>query len=68
LFCIDEGQGLFEHTATINAIVYIIEGSIDFIVSGVNNNLTKESILEIPANTPYNFKAIDKTKMILIAY
>lgn len=64
-FVIDKNQGLFEHAAVINAVVNVIEGEIDFIISGKNYKLTEGSEIEIPSNAPHSFRAIEKTKMIL---
>lgn len=64
-FVIDKNQGLFEHSAVINAVVYVIEGEIDFTISGIKYKLKKGSTTEIPSNTPHSFKAVDKTKMVL---
>jgi|GEM_PF-7040821 len=64
-FVIDKNQGLFEHSAVINADVHIIEGEINFIVSGKNYELKEGSRIEIPSNAPHSFKATEKTKMIL---
>ena len=34
LFAFDEGQGLSEHTAPFDALVYIVDGEVEVIISG----------------------------------
>lgn len=66
LFAFDKGEGLSEHTAPYDAMVYVIDGKADIVLDGVPNILeTGESII-MRANIPHAIKAIEKFKMILI--
>jgi quercetin dioxygenase-like cupin family protein len=65
-FAFDKGQGLSEHTAPFDALVTIIEGKVEIIISGEKYQLGKEEMIIMPANKPHALKAIDKFKMLLI--
>lgn len=66
LFAIDKGQGLSEHTAPFDALVYMLEGEAEIIISGKSYNLKEEEMIIIPANQPHSLKAVEKFKMLLI--
>ncbi|MFC1890426.1 cupin domain-containing protein [Thermodesulfobacteriota bacterium] len=66
LFAFDKDQGLSEHTAPFDALVHIIEGEAEVIVSGEAFQLKKGEMIVMPANEPHALKAIDQFKMILI--
>lgn len=65
LFAFDKGQSLSEHTAPYDALVYIVEGQSEIIISGKKFLLKKGDMIIIPANKPHVVKAIDKYKMLL---
>ncbi len=64
-FAFDEGQGLSEHTAPFDAVVYILDGEVEIIISGKPFHLKKGEMIIMPANQPHSLKAIKKFKMIL---
>ncbi len=66
LFAFDGGQGLSEHTAPFDALVYILDGEAEVAISGKANRLTKGKMIIMPANEPHALKAAKKFKMILI--
>lgn len=66
LFSFDKEQGLSEHTAPFDAVVYIIEGKADIILSKKSNILTSGQMIIMPANEPHALKALEKFKMMLI--
>jgi len=66
LFAFDKGEGLSEHTAPYDALVYIIEGEADIIISGKNNLTITGEMIIMPAGEPHALKAIEKFKMLLI--
>lgn len=68
LFLIDKEQGLIEHAAASDALVYILEGEIDFIVSGKKYNLKEGDVLGLPAKIPHSLAAVEKTKMLLTVF
>ena len=65
LFAFDQGQGLSEHTASFDALVYVFEGKAEIIISGKPFNVEEGSAILMPANQPHALKAIDKFKMML---
>ena len=68
LFIIDEKQGLMEHSASSDAIVYILEGNIEFKVSEKNYCLTEGNVMKLQSGIPHSFIAVEKTKMLLIIF
>jgi len=66
LFAFDKDQGLIEHSASSDALVYIIEGEIEFTVAGVNYLLKEGDTLTLPAKIPHSLFAIKRTKMLLV--
>jgi quercetin dioxygenase-like cupin family protein len=66
LFAFGEGQGLSEHTAPFDALVYILDGEAEIIISGKTLNLQNGEMVIMPANEPHALKAKSKFKMILI--
>lgn len=65
LFAFDEGQGLSEHTAPYNALVCVLDGEAEVIISGKRLNLMQGEMVIMPANKPHSLKAIKKFKMLL---
>ena len=65
VFAFDEGQGLSEHTAPFDAMVYILDGEAEITISGNSLHLTPGEMLIMPANQPHAMKAIKKFKMML---
>lgn len=66
LFAFDEGQGLSEHTAPFDALVYLIDGEAEVVISDKTLRLKEGEIVIMPANQPHALKAVKKFKMILI--
>ena len=65
LFAFDAGQGLSEHTAPFDALVYILDGEAEIIISGNPLTLKTGEMVLMPANKPHALKAIKKFKMLL---
>jgi quercetin dioxygenase-like cupin family protein len=65
LFAFDKGQGLSEHTAPFDALVYILDGEADITISGKTLRLKEGEMVIMPANQPHALKAVGKFKMIL---
>jgi quercetin dioxygenase-like cupin family protein len=64
-FAFDEGQGLSEHTAPFDALVYLLDGEAEISISGKAFHLKEGEMIIMPANQPHALKAIKKFKMIL---
>ena len=66
LFAFDTGQGLSEHTAPFDALVYIIDGEATVTISGTTSRLQQGEMVIMPANQPHALKALHKFKMLLV--
>jgi quercetin dioxygenase-like cupin family protein len=66
LFAFDKGQGLSEHTAPFDAMVYLLDGEAEISISGKPICLKDGEMVILPANQPHELKAIKRFKMILI--
>jgi quercetin dioxygenase-like cupin family protein len=65
LFAFDKDEGLSEHTAPYDVLVYILDGETDVILSGKPIRLKKGEIMIMPANEPHAVKAFTRFKMLL---
>jgi quercetin dioxygenase-like cupin family protein len=66
LFAFDEGQGLSEHTAPFDALVNIIDGEAEIVISGIPLLVREGEMVIMPANQPHSLKALKRFKMMLI--
>lgn len=66
LFAFDKGQGLSEHTAPFDALVYILDGEVEITISGKPYHVKAQEMLIMPADKPHALKAKEKFKMLLI--
>ena len=66
LFAFDEGQGLSEHTAPFDALVYIIDGEAVVTISGKSMPVKTGEMVIMPANQPHALKASHRFKMMLV--
>ncbi len=66
LFAFDEGQGLSEHTAPFDALVCLLDGAAEVIISGNAHVLKKGEMIIMPANEPHALKAMGPFKMMLV--
>jgi len=64
-FAFDEGQGLSEHTVPFDALVYLLEGEAEIVISGKPIQLKEGEMVIMPANQPHALRAAKKYKMIL---
>jgi quercetin dioxygenase-like cupin family protein len=64
-FAFDEGQGLSEHTAPFDALVYILDGEAEITISGKPVKVREGEMLIMPANQPHALKAVKRFKMVL---
>lgn len=66
LFAFDKGQGLSEHTAPYDALVYILDGEADITISGKALHLKDGEMTIMPANEPHALNALSRFKMLLV--
>ncbi|WP_410508354.1 cupin domain-containing protein [Methanosarcina hadiensis] len=65
IFAFDKGEGLSEHTAPFDAMVQVIDGKAEIIISGNKNILEKGDMIIMPANEPHALNAVERFKMVL---
>jgi quercetin dioxygenase-like cupin family protein len=66
LFAFDKGQGLSEHTAPFDAIVYILDGEAEITIGGQPQNVSAGEMLIMPANIAHALHAKAPFKMLLV--
>jgi quercetin dioxygenase-like cupin family protein len=66
LFAFEKGQGLSEHTAPFDALVYIIDGEAIITISGKETQVKAGEVIIMPANEPHALQAVDRFKMMLV--
>lgn len=66
IFAFDRGQGLKEHTAPFDALVYVLDGEAEIIISGSSYRLKTGDFIIMPAHQPHAVRALEKFKMLLI--
>ncbi len=66
LFAFDEGEGLSEHTAPFDALVFVIDGEADIEIAGESYRVRQGETITLPANRPHAVRAASKFKMLLI--
>lgn len=65
VFAFDAGQGLSEHTAPYDALVYLIDGEAGITIAGKPLHLAAGDMVIMPANKPHALKAVTRFKMVL---
>jgi len=65
LFAFDEGEGLSEHTAPYDALVYVVDGEAEVTVSGKPVLVREGEMVVMPANKPHALRAVKRFKMVL---
>jgi len=65
LFAFDKGEGLSEHTAPYDAIVYVLEGEVRVLISGKPMLVSQGEMTIMPAGKPHALEALSKFKMLL---
>ncbi len=66
LFAFDKVQGLSEHTAPFDALVYLLDGEVEVTISGKPLQLKQGEMVIMPADQPHALKAINRFKMMLV--
>jgi len=66
LFAFDEGEGLSEHTAPFDALLYLLEGEADVTVARIPSHLEPMDAIILPAGKPHAVRASRKFKMLLV--
>ena len=66
LFAFAKGEALSEHTAPFDALIQVVDGRGEIIISGVSYYLESGQSIIMPADIPHAVRAVDKFKMVLI--
>ncbi len=66
LFAFGQGQGLSEHTAPFDALVYILDGEAEVAISGRAFRVATGEMIIMPADEPHALKALTRFKMLLV--
>jgi quercetin dioxygenase-like cupin family protein len=66
LFAFENGQGLSEHTAPFDAMVYVIDGAAEVTIAGKSHTVKQGEMVIMPANQPHALKAPQRFKMMLV--
>ncbi|MEE8478563.1 MAG: cupin domain-containing protein [Candidatus Neomarinimicrobiota bacterium] len=66
IFAFDKGQGLSEHTAPFDALVQVIDGVVEVIISGKSHITKAGEMIILPAGRPHAIKAEEQFKMMLV--
>ncbi|MDP8261750.1 MAG: cupin domain-containing protein [Candidatus Ancaeobacter aquaticus] len=66
LFAFDKGQGLSEHTAPFDALVYVLDGTVEIMIAGKPHTVKAGDIIMMPANKPHALKSVERFKMLLV--
>jgi quercetin dioxygenase-like cupin family protein len=66
VFAFDKGQGLSEHTAPFDALVYVLDGETEITISGKPHHLKQGEMIIMPGGEPHSLKAVKRFKMMLV--
>ena len=66
VFAFDAGQGLSEHTAPFDGLVYLLDGEAEITIGGKPVAAKAGDMVVMPANVPHALKAVERFKMLLV--
>ena len=66
LFAFDEGEGLSEHSTPHDAVVEVLDGTVEISIGGVPHTDRAGEGLLLPAAVPHALSAVTPFKMLLI--
>ena len=66
VFSFDKDEGLSEHTAPYDALVYVYDGEALITISGEPHEVKKGQTIIMPANDPHALRATSPFKMMLV--
>ncbi len=65
LFAFDAGQSLSEHSAPFDAMVQVLDGSVELVIGGKSVPARAGELVVMPANVPHAVRASEQFKMLL---
>jgi len=66
VFAFDAGQGLSEHTAPFDALVYLLDGEAEITIAGRPIAAKTGDMVIMPAGKPHALRAVKSFKMLLV--
>lgn len=66
VFAFDSGQGLSEHKAPFDALVYILDGRAEIMIGDKIFQVNQGEMIILPTDVVHALKAIERFKMVLI--
>jgi quercetin dioxygenase-like cupin family protein len=66
VFAFDQGEGLSEHTAPFDAVVFLLEGEAEITIDKKPYSVKEGEMIIMPAHKPHALKAVTKYKMLLV--
>lgn len=66
IFAFDKNEGLSEHSAPFDALVYLLAGEAEIKIEGNPHMVREGEMIIMPANKPHALKAVTRFKMLLI--
>lgn len=66
LFAFDKDQGLSEHTAPYDALIFIVDGEAKVFIEGKPHLVKNNDMIIMPANKPHSLRAEKRFKMVLV--
>jgi quercetin dioxygenase-like cupin family protein len=66
IFAFDKGEGLSEHTAPFDALVYALEGRVQITIGGAPQEVAEGEMIIMPAGVPHALSALTPFKMMLV--
>ena len=66
IFAFDQDQGLSEHTAPFDAMVYVLDGETEILISGEAHHLREGEMIIMPGGKPHALRAVKRFKMMLV--
>ena len=65
LFAFDQGEGLSEHTAPFEALVFVVDGEAEVEIAGEVYPVKSGEMITLPASIPHAVRATTRFKMLL---
>jgi quercetin dioxygenase-like cupin family protein len=65
LFAFDKGEGLSEHTAPFEALVFVLDGEAEVTIDGRAHPVKTGETITLPAHIPHALRADTRFKMLL---
>lgn len=68
IMAFDQGLGITQHVLGLDALVLVLEGNLEIVISSETHLLESEDVFLIPAGKVHSMKAQSPTKIILVTF